>query len=146
MVTGDIYQLLKHITGQIGITQLYFVVPAHDDDMVAFEIMWEKDNNLPWSFSVYHADNWTRCSKLDIIDALEEIGCDLVEFHVQIVDKALSQAAYMDMRMKNTYKLLGHELVDASIAAYEDFGKNLLAAVDGVLNDKRKGKLTLVKD
>ena len=144
METDDIYQLIKHVTNQIGETQLYFVVPAFNDEQVAFEILWKKDNTLPWSFSLYRADNFTECSRIDIIDALDEVECDLVEFKHQLMNKVLTQVAYMNMRIKDARKLLGNEAVDASIQAYEQFGKSLIATVNKVLNKKNKTKLSLV--
>ena len=144
MEKDTIYQLIKHATNQIGEEQLYFVIPAFNDDSVAFEILWKKENTRPWSFSIYNADNWTECSELDILDALEEVECDLEEFSEQITGKILMQVSYMDMRIKEARKLLSDSLVDVSILAYEEFGKSIMETVTGVLN--KKTKLSLVKD
>ena len=140
-----IYSLVKHLIDQIGEKKFYFIVNAFNDDKVAFEILWEKNETLPWSFSLYKADNWTACSTLDILDALEEIECDLMDFQNQVVDKILTQAAYMDMRLKSTRELLGDTLVDAHIKSYEEFGKELVATIAKVLGNKKKKDLTLVK-
>lgn len=140
-----IYKLIKHTIDQMGETQLYFVVPAFNDESVAFEILWKKDNKLPWSFTLYRTDNWTECSSLDILDALEEVECDLVEFQQQITNKMIAQVAYMDMRIKNARELLGDEAIDAGMQAYEEFGKNLVATIGKILNKKTESKLSLVK-
>jgi len=139
------YKLIKHTIDQMGEKQLYFVVPAFNDDSIVFEILWKKENKLPWSFTLHRADNWTECSSLDILDALEEVECDLVELQQQVVNKMITQVAYMDMRIKRARKLLGNETVDAGIQAHEEFGKNLAETIGKVLNKKPKSKLSLVK-
>lgn len=144
MEKDNIYQLIKHLADQIIEKQIYLVVPAFNDDAVAFEILWKKGNKLPWSFSLYRADNWTECSTLDILDALEEVECDLVYFQQQITDKILTEVAYMNARIKDTRRLLGDDVVDASIRAHEEYGNNLMATIYNVLDKKNKSKLSLV--
>lgn len=146
MEKDSVYQLIKYVTDQLDERQLYFIVPAFNDDSIAFEILWKKDRKLPWSFTLYRTDNWTECSQLDILDALGEVECDLVEFQRQITDKILTQVAYMDMRIKEARKLVGSEAVDAGIEAHEEFGKQLVATIQSVLDKKSKSKLSLVKD
>ena len=145
MNKDNIYTLIKHTTRQMGENQLYFVVPAFNDVSISFEILWKKENKLPWSFTLRDADNWTECSSLDILDALEEIECDLVDFKQQIVSKMITQVAYMNMRIKSTRELIGDEAVDAGIHAYDDFGKALAESVGEMLGNKTKTKLSLVK-
>ena len=142
----EIHKLLKHLTNQLIEKQVYFVVPAIDDETIRFEVMWKKKDKLPWSFTLYQADNWTPCSQLDILDALEEVECDLMLFSKQIVDKMLTQVAYMSMRINDVRELLGDETVDASIVAHEEFGKALCEAVNKLLSHKEPKELSLVED
>jgi hypothetical protein len=141
----ETYYLLKYLSNTLLEKQIYFVVPTFLDNTVKFEIMWEKGEEKPWSFSLYRADNWTKCSTLDILDALEEVECDLVVFRRQVIDKILTQVAYMNMRINDARELLGSDVVDASVVAHEEFGKSLAEAINKLLPNKPKG-LHLVED
>lgn len=141
----ETYHLLKYLSNTLLEKQIYFVVPCFSDNSVRFEIMWTRGEEKPWSFSLYRADNWTKCSTLDILDALDEVEIDQVVFRRQVIDKMLTQVAYMNMRINDVRKLLGDETVNASIIAHEEFGKSLVEAIQKIIPNKRKG-LHLVED
>ena len=142
----ETYKLLKYLSNTLLEKQIYFVVPAINDKTIRFEVMWKKNDKLPWSFSLYQADNWTPCSTLDILDALQEVECDLELFRAQVIDKMLTQVSYMNMRTNDVRELLGDEMVDDGIKAHEEFGKALCAAVQKILPSKEPKGLSLVED
>jgi hypothetical protein len=140
------FNLIKFLADGLIEDKVWFLVPSLQYNTgIFYEVQFTRKDSKPWAFRPKDTNEWTSCSTLDVLDALNEHLVDVQDFYKQLCHHTLVQAIYMNTRMRRIRELLGDMVVVNAIKEYDDFGNQLMDAANKALGVKAV-QLTLVKN
>lgn len=142
---STLFQTLEYLSSYALDDKIYWRV-----EQLYTKEVYEITLNYPghWNVKKLKDKTWNSYELPEIIDALNKLKIDLVNFHELVLDKIAEQVAGSTMIIEAAREKFGDEFVDQAVEGYKKFHMEMIDAIDQVLKEKqiqdKKPKLTLV--
>ena len=104
-----------------------------------WEISWDKSESkgLAWSLKKADEDDRNLCSKAELIDLISFYNIDMVQFEAELQAKIKNMIVFVHLMQREAKKILGDDIIDVSLAEYDDFAKSLMDTIKKLLPDHK---------
>ena len=147
----NLEELLLFINTSYIDDRLYIIVPHLYEKDIHFEIMWTGDANEPkWLVKQKSTeDSYERIETSALVSTLNNKKVNLIEVHVELVQKVLANLAHLSLIIERGEELFGKELVGQACLNLKKYYADLQAVIESVLvkknkPKKKKAKLSLI--
>ena len=129
-----------------------------------WEVSWQRRDGggekQSWAFKSLEAKQWDYFSSSELIQILNHNKVDVFGFEAELQCKIKNMIVFASLMQKEARKLMGDDIVEASIAEYDEFANAMIETIkqllpeakssaaapveQGVLSDKKEPRLKLV--
>lgn len=127
-----------------------------------WEVSWKRndDKTKSWAFRAANDLQWTYYSSDELVKVLNHHKVDIFSFETELKCKIKNMIVFAALMQKEAKKIMGQDIVETSLAEYDEFANSLMETIkqllpdtkvdpnfevsNGVLQDKKQPPLKLV--
>ena len=127
-----------------------------------WEVSWKRndDKDKSWAFRPVNDAQWAYYSSSELVKILNHHKIDIFGFEAELQCKIKNMIVFASLMQKEAKKIMGKDIVESSMAEYDEFANSLMETIkqllpdskvdpklevnNGVLNEKKQPSLKLV--
>lgn len=136
----DLQELLIYVNGNYVDDRLYLIVP-HLYEKRDYEILWSRDLNEPrWLVREKGSSDFEYVSTEELVKALNVRKINLIEFHIELINKVLIHIAHLTIILDRSEQLFGKDIIDQAYDSLKKYYVDLQAAIEQIIVPSKKPK------
>ncbi|NRA45096.1 MAG: hypothetical protein HRU09_09100 [Oligoflexales bacterium] len=104
-----------------------------------WEVSWKRndDKEKSWAFKSVNDVQWTYYSSAELIKILGHSKIDVFGFEAELQCKIKNMIVFASLMQKEAKKLMGNDIVESSMAEYDEFANSLMETIKQLLPDSK---------